>query len=273
MTKTFLIAMTVSMMTSAFADTSRLCSQANSKFIEVAQNYNACNSIMGSDQQACNNFCDDAEKLVGGGYQSPSQGQCSFDQIRRAEAEGREQGVRQGVQQGRDEVLRDLSVREDYVSQDYFGINENDCANRAAQATERLRMEAISRCNNKAASIKNCFIQNEKVTGTFGRPPKFEGTARFDKADNRSNQDECQRTALSQATSTALRKCLEATGTECSINNNETILTHRLQSPSGPRLGRRDSRICDAKVVAEAPRDLSYKCNIRISARNQAFAN
>ena len=257
--------------TSVFANSERACGQQNARFLEVVGNYQACNSVIGSDPSACNRFCADADKLINSGYGGG--GSCSMDQIREYENRARAQGQNEGRQQGRDEVLRDLSVREDYISPDYYGINEADCAQRASQSSQRLRMEAVARCNNKAQSIRNCFIRDEKVTGTFGRPPKFEGAASFKKEDNRSNEEECRRTALAEATNEVLRACNEATGTQCSISERETILTHRLQQPSGPRLGRRDTRICDAKVFAEAPRDLAYKCNVRISARNQAFNN
>ncbi|MDO9181156.1 MAG: hypothetical protein Q7U04_02045 [Bacteriovorax sp.] len=268
-----LVLLTSGLMSSAFADTASLCSQSHTSFLEVAREYSACNSIVGSDQAACNKFCEDADKLNGSGVILPAQQYCSPDQINSIEKRARMEGIDQGRRQGRDEVIRDLSVKEDFISADYYGINESDCSNRVSQATQNLRIEAIRRCNEKATSIRNCYIQSEKNTGSFGRPPKFEGVGNFRRDDNRSNQDECQKAALAQATSMALKSCMDATGNECSVNTAETLLNHRLQAPSGPRFGRRDDRICDAKVVVEASKDLAYKCNAKISARNQVSAN
>jgi hypothetical protein len=255
----------------AFAQVNNQCPQSGAKFLELARDYNSCNSVVGADPGACQRFCDEADKLVNGGQ--VANGQCSSDQIRSIQASAIQQGRSEGIQQGRDEVLRDLSIKEDYISVDYYGINQDDCARRANMAVQGLRLEAIQRCNSKAASIKNCYISAEKVTGSDGRPPRFEGSAQFRREDNRSTQEECQKSALNDATQQALKKCMASTGSECVISASETILTHRLQAPGGLRMGRRDDRICDAKVIADAPRDLSYKCNMRVSARNQAFAN
>lgn len=267
-----LLAISLGVIAQAHADSSRMCSQSHVKFLELARDYNNCNSVVGSSSESCNSFCDAADELTTRG-RTTNAGSCSVEQIRDIQERARQDGQSLGRQQGREEVLKDLSIKEEFVSKDFFGINEDDCSRRVVQSSQPLRVEAIRRCNSKAESIRNCFIRSEQVSGSFGRPPKFAGNHTFKKDDNRSTQDECQRTALAEATSFALRQCSDATGSTCSIINSETILTHRIQQPSGPRLGRRDSRICDAKVYAEAPRDLAYKCNIRISARNQAFAN
>jgi hypothetical protein len=270
-----IVLLTTGIMSGAFADTSRSCPQPSTKFLELAKDYSACNSVVGSDENACNRFCEESEKLLSNGNMTsgPVQQICSADQIRSAQAQARQDGMNQGMQQGRDEVLRDLSVKEDFVSVDYYGENEADCARRVNQSSQGLRVEAVKRCNARAASIRNCFIKEEKVIGAFGRPPKFTGEANFKREDNRSTQEECQSTALTQASAQAAEKCRTSTGETCSIIPQETILTHRLQAPGGLRMGRRDSRVCDAKVVFEAPAGLNFKCNMRISARNQAFAN
>lgn len=259
---------------SANAQSDVSCSQSNLKFLEVARDYSSCNSITGSDSLACNRFCEAADKLLSSGYPGgPSQPYCSPEEIRSIQQQARLDGAREGRQQGRDEVIRDLSVREEAVSQDFYGLNEDDCSRRASQSTEQLKIDVIRKCNSKASSIRNCYIQNEKITGSFGRPPKFEGKGHFKKDDNRSTQDECQKNVLADATTQAMSNCLNSTGQQCSILSAETILTHRVKSPSGPRFGRRDERICDATVFAEAPRDLTYKCNVKLSARNQVSAN
>jgi hypothetical protein len=255
--------------------TSGSCPQQNQKFLEVAKDYNSCNSITGSNPQACTRFCESADRMLrdGGFPGGSSTNSCSPEQIRQLQAEARAQGINQGKQEGRNEVIRDLSVREDFISLDFYGINEEDCATRAKSNSQNLRLEAIRRCNDKAIAIKNCTVQNEVVNGSFGRPPLFEALGNFNREDNRSTEEECRTTALAIATQTALRNCLTATGNSCTIIPTETNVTHRLQAPSGPRLGRRDKRICDARVVAEAPKDLTYKCNLRISARNQISPN
>lgn len=269
----FLVLLSAGIMTNAFADTATTCPQGNSAFLQVAQAYTACNSVVGADQAACNKFCEDSDKLLGSSRPAPAEQYCSPEQIRTIQAQARNQGIIQGTQQGRDEVLRDLSAREDFISAEYFGINEDDCARRVSQATQNLRIEAIKRCNDKAVTIKNCVILNEKVSGSFGRPPKFEGNGSYQKDDRASNQEDCQKSALADATKIALQRCTEATGYVCTVNQAQTILTHRLQQPGGLRLGRRDQRICEARVSVEAAADLGYKCNAKISARNQAFAN
>ena len=136
-----------------------------------------------------------------------------------------------------------------------------------------LRVQAIERCNDKAVSIKNCTVLGEKIVGSSARPPAFEGRSTFNKNDNRSTEQDCRKTSEADATSQALKSCQDATGSKCSVDSSKTIVTHRIQSPFGPRLGRRDDRICDAKVVVEAARDLGYKCSAKISVRNQAFAD
>ena len=250
------------------SNSARTCSSQNSKFLQVARDYSNCNSITGSDQQACSRFCEDSDRMLREST-GPVGGSCSADQIQRYQAEARMQGVQQGRQEGRNEVIRDLSVREDFVSSDFYGINEVDCHQRASANSQRLRIEAIHRCNSKAVSIKNCYVESETTKGTFGRPPLFEARANFKRDDNKSTQEECQNSVIAQATQEALRNCLNATGSTCVINPAHTTLNHRIEKPSGPRFGRRDERICDARIVAEAPRDLSFKCNVRISARNQ----
>jgi hypothetical protein len=258
---------------SSFAQdaTSRSCYQQNEKFIQVARDYNSCNSITGSDPRACGRFCEDTDRMLRGG--ASSGGSCSPEQMRRLQAEARAQGINQGRQEGRNEVIRDLSVREDFISADFYGINEDDCGKRARANSQNLRLEAIRRCNDKAVAIKNCFVQNEVVNGSLSRPPLFEARNTFERQDNRSTEEECRSSSLAEATQLALRNCLTATGSTCTITPSETSITHRIQEPSGPRLGRRDKRICDARVVAEAPKDLTYKCNMRISARNQVSSN
>ncbi len=253
-----------------YANTQALCGQADLSFKELAQKYRTCNDLVSSSQESCDNFCYDASKLLGSSNQG---GSCSADEITRIQQDARSQGIKQGVQMGRDEVLRDLSVKEDYVSRDYYGINEADCASRASQASQNLRLDAINRCNSKAISIKNCYVQSEKVVGAFSQAPKFTENGYFKRDDNRSSEQECRDFALSDATKKALSQCNEVTGTSCSINETLTIINHKVEKVSGPRFGRRDQRICDARVTAEASPDLGYKCNIRISARNQAFAN
>lgn len=268
-----LVLLTAGIMSNAFADTASQCGQAHSSFLEVAREYQACNSALGSDPAACNKFCDDATKISSSGQLPPAQQYCSPEQTRQIEQNARNQGVTQGRQQGRDEVLRDLQAREDFISADYYGTNDADCAQRVSQATQGLRIQAIQRCNDKAVSIKNCYILNEKVVGSVGRPPLFTGNANFRREDNRSTEDECRKTAESQATAQAMQQCQAATGSQCSVDPSQTLVTHRTQAPGGLRMGRRDDRICDAKIVVEAAKDLGYKCNARISARNQAFSN
>jgi hypothetical protein len=258
---------------SSFAQdgSSRSCPQQNEKFIQVAKDYSSCNSITGPDPQACARFCEDTDRMLRGG--ASSGGSCSPEQIGRLQAEARAQGINQGRQEGRNEVIRDLSVREDFVSADFYGINEDDCGRRVRANSQVLRLEAVRRCNDKAVTIKNCFVQNEVINGSFSRPPLFEGRNTFERQDNRSTEEECKSSSLAEATQLALRNCLTATGSTCTIIPSETSVTHRIQEPWGPRLGRRNKRICDARVVAEAPKDLTYKCNMRISARNQVSSN
>ena len=268
-----LVLLTAGFMSSAFADTASQCGQSNASFIGLVQEYQACNSITGSDLAACSRFCADASKIGGSGYLPPAEQYCSQDQIRKIEISARSQGETEGRQQGRNEVLKDLQAREDFVSDDYYGANEDDCGRRVSQATQGLRIEAIKKCNDKAVTIKNCSIQSEKVIGSIGRPPVFEANGNFRKEDNRSSESECKQTAEARANAEVLKKCQESTGSQCSIISSKSIVTYRVQSPSGPRFGRRDDRICDARGFAEAAKDLGYKCSAKISVRNQAFSN
>lgn len=268
-----LVLLTAGVMSSAFADTASQCGQSNTSFLELAREYQACNSVMGPDAAACNRFCSDASKIGGSGIILPAEQYCSQDQIRKIEISARSQGETEGRQQGRNEVLRDLQAREDFISSDYFGINQDDCGQRVTQATQYLRVQAIQRCNDKAVSIKNCEVSSEKIVGSSARPPLFEGKANFNKNDNKSSEVECRKTAEAEAISDALKKCQEATGSKCSVDSSKSIITHRIEAPRGLRFGRRDDRICDAKVVVEAARDLGYKCSAKISVRNQAFAD
>lgn len=268
-----LVLLTAGLMSNAFADTGSQCGQANASFLDLAREYQACNSVMGSDSASCNRFCSDANIIGSSGVVLPAQQYCSPEQVRQIDLNARGQGEAQGRQQGREEVLRDLQAREDFISSDYFGINADDCGQRVSQATQNLRIHAIQRCNDKAVSIKNCYVQNEKIVGSVARPPSFEGNANFKKDDNKSTEQECRKTSEADARSEALRKCQEATGSQCSVDSSKTIITYRIQAPGGLRFGRRDDRICDAKVIVEAARDLGYKCSAKISVRNQAFAN
>ncbi len=266
-----LVLLTAGFMSNAFADTASQCGQSNASFLGLVQEYQACNSITGSDLASCNRFCADASKLAGSGYLQPAEQYCSQEQIRKIEIISREQGQADGRQQGRNEVLRDLQAKEDFISSDYYGTNSDDCSQRVSQATQNLRIQAIQKCNDKAVSIKNCAVLGEKVVGSIARPPLFEGNSNFRKDDNKSTESECRQTSEAQATSEALKKCQDATGSQCSVIPSKSIVTYRIQSPSGPRFGRRDDRVCDARIFAEAARDLGYKCNAKISVRNQAF--
>lgn len=248
---------------SSIASSSSYCAQQDSSFLSLVREYQSCNSVVGSDSSACQSFCSSADLLLGRSMNPVGAG-CSSDQLKAAESNGR--------QQGRNDIIRDLSAKEDYVSADFYGINEADCGQRVAQATQKLRLEAINKCNSKAQTIKNCFIRDQKVIGQFARPPKFEGASKFEKDDNKSTEEECKKTALANAQKAALNACSTATGAQCTVLEGETILTHREEKPWGPRLGRRDQRICQAKIFVEAPKDLTYKCNMRISARNQYSA-
>lgn len=99
--KLSLLMLSVSMMSSAYAGTAESCPQANTKFLDVAKSYPACNSIVGGDSASCNNFCDNAEKLLGLGGAGGTLAVCTPDQIRIAQNEGRQQGMNEGRQQGR----------------------------------------------------------------------------------------------------------------------------------------------------------------------------
>lgn len=268
-----LVLLTASFMSSAFADTASQCGQSNASFVELVREYQACNSITAPDSVSCNRFCVEAKGIGSSGVTLPAEQYCSQDQIRKIEISARSQGETQGRQQGRNEVLRDLQAKEDFISSNFYGINSDDCGQRALQATQELRVQAIERCNDKAVSIKNCTVLGEKIVGSSARPPAFEGSSTFNKNDNRSTEQDCRKTSEADATSQALKSCQDATGSKCSVDSSKTIVTHRIQSPFGPRLGRRDDRICDAKVVVEAARDLGYKCSAKISVRNQAFAD
>lgn len=271
----FLALISFSMIGGAFAQSVPLCPQAADTYLRLGETLDKCTSVRASTgkEEACRNFCDEANKLIG----STGGGGCTNQEVegvrRAAIQEGYNQGLNRGLQDGRNEVLADLQVKVDGVSPDYYGTNLSTCGDRARLDSQRFKVESIQKCNGQARTIKNCYIAKEEITGSAGRPPKFTGEGNFKADDNRSSQDECQRKSLAQATQTALERCRIATGSECTINAPETIVTHNIKEPGGLRMGRRDQRICDAKVVAEAPVDLAFKCNLRISARNQAFAN
>jgi hypothetical protein len=174
-------------------------------------------------------------------------------------------------QQGREEVLRDLSVTA--VRQDFaYGIDEADCTARVKLGVETLRNRVIQECNNKATSIRNCrVIGDARINTAAATIPRVKGEGAIELKLKSSDEPTCRANALERAKQDALNACKQRVGYDCSLAEDSTaIVTHKIDKAI---LGiGSDKRKCRAEIVAIPPSNVRVQCTAEIKAINTVGA-
>lgn len=247
--KTLIALFSLAFTSFALANPSNHCPQQSQAFEALQRNYNSC--LYGGNN--CDSFCSQSSPLLGGS--STGNVGCTNSDLENAR------------NQGRQEVLRDLSVTQTLVSANFYGINADDCKQRLLTNVQPLIIDAQNRCNNQARTIRNCRVVGEpRVIGSFGRPAKIEGRGNVELRASSSSEASCRDAAVQRAQADALANCQRAVGSTCTISNDRPVVSYRVdRNPFGG-----DKRKCGATVTADASADITYTCKAEITARNQA---
>ncbi|MEK7355682.1 MAG: hypothetical protein AAB250_04495 [Bdellovibrionota bacterium] len=204
------------------------------------------------DQTACDIVC---EKLAPRALPGTSLPSCSSADIQVARQEGRQ------------EVLRDLSVTA--IRQDFaYGIDEADCTSRVRLGVNSLRERAIQECNNKATSIHNCQVVGEaRINTSAATIPRIKGNGELELKKKTSDEPTCRAGALERAKNEALNNCKIKVGYDCTLSPDSTaIVTHKIENAI---LGiGSDKRRCKAEIVAIPPANVRVQCTAEIKAIN-----
>lgn len=174
-------------------------------------------------------------------------------------------------QQGREEVLRDLSAtatRQDFS----YGVDEADCISRVKLGIETLRNRVTQECNNKATSIRNCRVIGEaRINTSAATIPRIAGAGEMELKAKSSDEATCRAGALERAKNDALNTCKIKVGYDCTLSPDSTaIVTHKIDK-AFIGIGS-DRRKCRAEIVAIPPTNVRVQCTAEIKAINTVGA-